>query len=239
MPSRPQALSTVAGVAVAVVLVGSVASARASGCPRNLAEALSSTGAASQLITVQASGSRSRVASLRLWRRQHACWLPASPTWPARLGYAGLSSHHREGDGTTPAGAFSLGTTVYGVGPDPGTRYRYHRLVCGDWWDEDPASPDYNSFQHVPCAVRPPFGGASEALWTETAAYQHFLVVDYNIRPRIPGRGSGIFIHDDLGHPTNGCVSLPPPDLDALLRWLRPADSPLIVIGTDTDIRAF
>ena len=44
---------------------------------------------------------------------------------------------------------------IYGNEPDPGgLRYRYHRLVCGDWWDEDPYSPRYNHFVHVPCGVR-------------------------------------------------------------------------------------
>ena len=217
---------------------GSVADANALGCPANLAGSLSSTGSASQLITVEARATRSTVASVHLWQRVRSCWLPAGRAWPAWLGLRGLSDHHREGDGTTPIGAFPLGPVVYGIAADPGLRYRYHRLVCGDWWDEDPTSPEYNSFQHVPCGLRPTFGGSSEALWTETVAYQHFLVVDYNVRPAGPGRGSGIFVHDDLGHPTNGCVSLPPADLLSLLRWLRPSARPLIVIGTSREISA-
>jgi len=142
--------------------------------------------------------------------------------WTARLGRSGVSAHRREGDGTTPLGTFAIGPVVYGLDPDPGLHLRYHRLRCGDWWDEDPASPTYNTFQHVPCGRRPPFAGDSEALWQDTLAYREFAVVEFNTAPVEPGHGSGIFLHDDVGGPTNGCVSLPRPRLLALLRRLRP-----------------
>jgi len=143
--------------------------------------------------------------------------------WVARVGRSGVSAHHREGDGTTPLGTFALGPTVYGLDPNPGVRgLRYHRLRCGDWWDEDPRSPTYNAFRHVACGTTPPFGGGSEALWRETVAYRELAVVEYNADPPVPGRGSAIFLHDDVGGPTNGCVSLPRPELLRLLRLLRP-----------------
>jgi L,D-peptidoglycan transpeptidase YkuD (ErfK/YbiS/YcfS/YnhG family) len=141
--------------------------------------------------------------------------------WRARVGRNGLSAHHREGDGTTPLGTYRIGPVVYGLAPDPGTRLRFHRLVCGDWWDEDPASPTYNTFRHVPCGATPSFGGGSEALWRATVAYRLFAVVDYNTA-RVPGRGSGIFLHVDTGRATNGCVSVAEPLLRRLLRALRP-----------------
>jgi L,D-peptidoglycan transpeptidase YkuD (ErfK/YbiS/YcfS/YnhG family) len=40
-------------------------------------------------------------------------------------------------------------------------------------------------------------------------------------------------------NPTLGCVSLPLPRLLTVLRWLRPARDPLIVIGTRATIRRF
>ena len=141
--------------------------------------------------------------------------------WPARVGVHGLSAHHREGDGTTPLGSFAIGPVAYGLASDPGTKLRYHRLTCGDWWDEDPRSPTYNEFRHLPCGAEPPFHGGSEALWRATVAYRMFAVISYNAA-RIPGRGSGIFLHVDRGRATNGCVSLPEPDLRRLLQLLAP-----------------
>jgi L,D-peptidoglycan transpeptidase YkuD (ErfK/YbiS/YcfS/YnhG family) len=150
-----------------------------------------------------------------------ACGRRVAGPWRARVGYRGLSAHHREGDGTTPLGTYRLGATVYGILRNPGVRLRYHRLVCGDWWDEDSSSPAYNEFRHVTCGRAPPFGGGSEALWRATVAYRYFAVIAYNTA-RVPGRGSAIFLHVDTGHATNGCVSLPQAQLVRTLRWLRP-----------------
>ena len=49
--------------------------------------------------------------------------------------------------------------------------------------------------------------------------------MQYNVAPAVPGRGSGIFLHDDTGHATNGCISLPRTELLQLLRRLRPGAS--------------
>jgi L,D-peptidoglycan transpeptidase YkuD (ErfK/YbiS/YcfS/YnhG family) len=38
----------------------------------------------------------------------------------------------------------------------------------------------------------------------------------------VPGLGSAIFLHDDKGSATNGCISLPRPELLKVLRWLWP-----------------
>lgn len=136
-----------------------------------------------------------------------------------------------EGDNTTPIGVYRVGPTMYGNQPNPGVRYAYHQLVCGDWWDEDPSSPEYNTFQHVPCGTAPDFGGGSEALWTETAAYPSFAVISYNAKPIVAGAGSAIFFHADTGSATAGCVSVPIGDLDMALDWLNPALDPVFVMG--------
>ena len=188
-------------------------------------------------MTVVAPSASSTSAELSFWTRTGTCWRLAAGPWQARVGRNGLSARHREGDGTTPIGAFGIGATMYGVAANPGVHYRYRRLVCGDWWDEDPTSPDYNEFVHVRCGTTPPFGGGSEALWQETTAYVHFAFIDYNVDPVVPGRGSAIFLHADVGAATDGCVSLPLPELDDVLRRLQPSSSPLVVIGTGAGIR--
>ena len=57
-------------------------------------------------------------------------------------------------------------------------------------------------------------------------------MIEYNAQPVVPGRGSAIFLHVSTGHPTVGCVSLPESELLRLLRWLRPAARPAIILGT-------
>jgi L,D-peptidoglycan transpeptidase YkuD (ErfK/YbiS/YcfS/YnhG family) len=208
-----------------------------SACPATLPNQLSSTGAASQLVTVVAPRRSSTQGELRLWRKRGECWVAVTPGWTAWLGRRGVSPSKREGDRTTPVGAFGFARTMYGIGANPGVRYRYRRIVCGDWWVEDPRSPYYNRFRHVRCGAKPPFAVVSDDMSRSPTAYRHLAVVDYNMSPVVPGRGSGIFLHASTGRPTLGCVSLPVNQLLRVLRWLRPASQPMIVIGTPSDIR--
>jgi len=208
-------------------------------CPPTLANQLADTGSATQLVTVVAARRKSTSGTLQLWKRTGECWAPVAGPWSAWLGQRGVNESKREGDRTTPAGAFGFMRTMYGLAPDPGVRYAYHRIVCGDWWVEDPRSPYYNRFHHVRCGSRPPFRVTSEDMSKSPTAYRHLAVIDSNGHPIVPGRGSGIFLHVSRGHPTLGCISLPLPQLLQVLRWLRPASTPLIVIGTQANIRKF
>ena len=212
-------------------MLGQLAVAAAlAACPSNAANDLRPQPSGEQLITVQAATARTTYARLRTWRRAGACWRPVAGPFVARVGYNGLSGNRREGDGTTPTGTFAIGATMYGNAPNPGVRFRYRRLVCGDWWDEDPASPTYNTFQHVRCGLRPPFRVKSPGMWQQPRAYPYLAVVEFNVRPVVPGRGSGIFLHAQTGGPTQGCISLARGALVRVLRWLDPAARPRIAI---------
>jgi L,D-peptidoglycan transpeptidase YkuD (ErfK/YbiS/YcfS/YnhG family) len=224
-------------LALAVVASAAGGSRIAAACAPSLANQLASTGTALQLVTVVATRRSSTQGTVQAWRKSGGCWRGVAGPWTAWLGQRGVSPSKREGDRTTPAGAFGLLPVMYGIAPNPGVRYRYHRIVCGDWWVEDPRSPWYNRFRHVPCGSAPPFRVTSEDMSRSPAAYRHLAVIAYNARPVVPGRGSGIFLHASTGRPTLGCVSLPLPRLLTLLRWLRLAHRPLIVIGTRQAIR--
>lgn len=186
------------------------------------------------------------IAVLRAYARSGhgagAAWRLVFGPWAVETGGGHLlpAARRREGDRATPIGVFSFGRTLYGNRPDPGgLHYRYHRLGCGDWWDEDPYSGAYNHLVHVPCGVRPAFASWSEALWTETLAYPYFAVIDFNVDPVRRGagaNGSGIFLHSWVDAATAGCVALPRRRLLKLLRWLRPARDPMIEIGTDAEL---
>jgi L,D-peptidoglycan transpeptidase YkuD (ErfK/YbiS/YcfS/YnhG family) len=198
-------------------------------CPPNEATRSGAPASAQQLVTVVTPSRRSTIAALSFWTRGgDGCWTRAAGPWSARVGRSGLSAHRREGDGTTPIGTFALGP-MYGIEPDPGVRFPYHRVVCGDWWDADSRSPTYNRFRHVRCGARPPFA-AGEALWRSTTAYRHLAVIGFNAAPTVPGRGSAIFLHAATGRATSGCVSLPLPQLVSVLRRLDPDEKPVISI---------
>ena len=221
------------------------ARARISRCPQYPAATygidpnrVADTGGGTQLVTVVDPSTASLAGTFTAWaRRAGGCWSPVSfagqraEPFRAQTGYGGLRPISRRvpGDWATPTGLFPFGTTIYGNSTvSPTTRYPYHHLVCGDWWDEQPGSPAYDTFQHVPCGITPPYGDDSEALWTEIQPYQHFIDIKM---PDPPDNGAGIFLHDDMpeGY-TEGCVALPDAELDAVLRWLNPADRPHILI---------
>jgi L,D-peptidoglycan transpeptidase YkuD (ErfK/YbiS/YcfS/YnhG family) len=141
-------------------------------------------------------------------------WRLVRGPMPARIGRNGFSAHRHEGDGTTPAGTFGF---VYGFGsrPDPGMRgFAWRRLTPSSCWSGRRA--DYNRWVDRPCT-------RGESLWkNRRVAYRYAAVIDFNYRRPVWGRGSGIFLHQQTGGPTAGCVSLRPTDLVAVLRWLRP-----------------
>jgi L,D-peptidoglycan transpeptidase YkuD (ErfK/YbiS/YcfS/YnhG family) len=119
------------------VLVASVTALAVAACPPNAATGVSAPG--TQLITVVAPTTASTHATLRAWQRRAGCWRGVGGHYAARVGWNGLRKNRHEGDGTTPIGSFPIGPTMYGVARDPGVRFRYRRLRCGDWWVEDPA----------------------------------------------------------------------------------------------------
>jgi L,D-peptidoglycan transpeptidase YkuD (ErfK/YbiS/YcfS/YnhG family) len=207
--------------------------ALAADCPPNLANNLRTPVPAEsqQLITVDAPRLRTTYATARIWRRVEGCWVSAGGPYTARVGWNGLSANRHEGDGTTPIGMFTIAPTMYGNERNPGVRYRYKRVRCGDWWVEDPASPAYNTFQRIGCGRKPPFKVTTPDMSKSPLAYAYLAVVEFNMSPTVPGRGSGIFLHVQMPRPTNGCISLRRASLLHVLRWLSPASTPRIVIG--------
>jgi L,D-peptidoglycan transpeptidase YkuD (ErfK/YbiS/YcfS/YnhG family) len=221
------------------VFVASLASiAVAAACPSNVANDLKPAPAGSQLITVEAASTKTTYAALRTWRSSGRCWLPVGGPYPARVGRNGIRKNRREGDGTTPIGTFRIGRVMYGNEADPGVKFRYLRLRCGDWWNEDPSSATYNTLRRLRCGQEPPFRVVSGGMWQDRTAYPYLAVVEFNMHPVVPGRGSGIFLHAQTGRPTNGCISLRRADLVRVLRWLRPGAEPRIAIGTRAGLRS-
>jgi L,D-peptidoglycan transpeptidase YkuD (ErfK/YbiS/YcfS/YnhG family) len=179
-----------------------------------------------QVITVEATTSLSQTAVLRTWRLQSSeRYKQAVGPFVAFVGVNGVRPT-REGLGRTPVGVFTL-TQAFGNEPNNGTKLPYRLVRPDDWWDENPASPQYNRL--VVSDVSP--GGNSENLYYAGVAYAHAVVINYNTDPVIKGAGSGFFLHVSFGAPTEGCVAVPEGDLDRVMRWLNPSLHPVISIG--------
>lgn len=229
---RRLAVTLLASLASCLAVPALDGSAGAAGCTDAFPNGLTSAASAQQLVTVVAPAPTSTRGTVDIWRSVNGCWMHAGGPWRAWLGGRGVSADRHEGDRTTPAGVFGFGSVMYGVAQNPGVHYRYHRIVCGDWWVEDSRSPYYNRFHHVACGSRPPFRVTDEDMSHSPTSYRHFAFIRFNTDPVVPGRGSGIFLHVTTGRPTLGCVALQRPNLLTILRWLRPEGKPLIAIGT-------
>lgn len=142
-------------------------------------------------------------------------WLTLGPLHvPVALGGSGILANKHEGDFGTPRGGFRPLRLWWRAdrAPRPMTVLPVRRIRPSDAWCEDPADRRYNR----PLAL--PAGAPGDRLWRNDRLYDYVLEIDHNVRPRVRGRGSAVFIHvarDGL-RPTAGCLALPA----SRLRWL-------------------
>ena len=86
-----------------------------------------------------------------------------------------------------------------------------------DGWCDDPTDRNYNRLITLPSSR------SAEGLMRRDDLYDLVLVLGYNDRPRVRGKGSAIFMHlARPGYtPTEGCIALSRRDLNAVLADIR------------------
>ena len=189
------------------------------------------TGTATRVVTVVARSHCSTTATLRAWTKvgpgRWKQWGRAVTAWIGADG-VGTASETRS---KTPAGSFTL-TQAFGRHANPGTHLRWFRTTPADYWISS-RGPKYNTHQR--CAHCGYDNGVNEHLYYETPYYNYAVVIDYNTRNSPggvrQGAGSAFFLHVSVGSPTAGCVAIPQARLVSIMRWLRPAAHPRILIG--------
>ena len=73
--------------------------------------------------------------------------------------------------------------------PRPRTGLRVHPIRAADGWCDAPRDRNYNR------PVRHPYPASAEHMWRRDGLYDIVVVLGYNDRPRIAGRGSAVFLH--------------------------------------------
>ena len=145
-------------------------------------------------------------------------------TYRCAIGRGGIRVDKTEGDGASPAGAYSLVRGMYrGDRVDaPDTILPMAPIAEHDGWCDAPDDPAYNR------QVTLPFPASCENMFRDDALYDIVVVTDHNANPIAPGAGSAIFIHIAGGPeypPTEGCIAFQPADLREILsRWQRRSD---------------
>lgn len=138
---------------------------------------------------------------------------------PCGLGRSGRTWRKREGDGATPRGIWPLRRMLVkpGRSPVPGAALPRSSVRREDGWCDDPSDRNYNK------PVKLPYRATHEALWRDDQLYDVLVILGYNDRPRIRGKGSAVFFHlrQGLGE-TAGCVAISLRDMRKILPLCGP-----------------
>jgi L,D-peptidoglycan transpeptidase YkuD (ErfK/YbiS/YcfS/YnhG family) len=183
---------------------------------------------------------RKKKRKVDLASEMHAITVFSSPREPHRgflrlgalnlkcaLGRSGITYLKREGDGATPAGRLRLISLIVRPhrGLRPSTPLPCRIMRRNDGWCEDKRSGLYNR------PIRLPSAAGHETMWRADHLYDIVGVLDWNLLPRVRGRGSAIFLHlARPGYrPTAGCIALKSRDLRVLLA--KAGRRPVFVVG--------
>ena len=202
---------------------------------------------ARQLLVVTADSWGDHLAVLRRFERSGpgAPWKALGKPFRVEIGRSGMGWGRglhgaalddgpvkREGDGRSPAGAFSL-TEAFGYAPASQAGFiklQYRRITPGMICVDDPLSKSYGRLVD-PEKVSSHDWTSFERMSRPDDLYLWGVVVDHNRPDPKPGLGSCIFLHiwDGRMRGTSGCTSMPAEKLLALLTWLDRAKDPVLV----------
>jgi L,D-peptidoglycan transpeptidase YkuD (ErfK/YbiS/YcfS/YnhG family) len=140
-------------------------------------------------------------------------------TFKCALGKAGIGNKKEEGDNITPKGTFKVIKIYY-------RKDRIKKLISqlrpiqikkNMGWCDDPSSKFYNRLIKLPSA------SSYEKLYRKDNLYNIIIVLNYNMKPIIKGKGSAIFIHVTKKNykTTQGCLALKQKDLITLVGMFK------------------
>jgi L,D-peptidoglycan transpeptidase YkuD (ErfK/YbiS/YcfS/YnhG family) len=192
-------------------------------------------GESEQLIFATNRDSSSSLVTIHVVERNNGVWQLIFPRFDGSVGEMGFAAmgNKREGDGKSPSGVFPLGI-AFGYDPSVATKMPYRQATENDFWVDDANSEDYNQW-----VQGEPNAASWEKMRRDDDQYKYGVVIEYNMDPIVKGKGSAIFLHVwKDGGATLGCVSMPEEMVLKILGWLDPGKKPLIIMGTESELRA-
>ncbi|MDB6029471.1 MAG: putative rane protein [Verrucomicrobiales bacterium] len=212
-----------------------------------LAKAGDFTASNSQLLLVTTPNWTSVSGSLRRFVRgtSDSPWRQVGAEMPIVVGRNGLGwgqglhpTNHfsgpikKEGDGKSPAGVFSL-PSAFGLEPHTSLEFiklPYQQLLSPIECVDDTNSIYYNQIVSRD-GVKKVDWNSSEKMREIGQQYRLGVFVNHNSSPREFGGGSCIFLHiwKAAGTGTSGCTAMTSENMEVLLRWLDPAQKPILV----------
>jgi L,D-peptidoglycan transpeptidase YkuD (ErfK/YbiS/YcfS/YnhG family) len=192
-------------------------------------------GESKQLIFATNTDPSSFVVTIQTVEKENGIWHLAFTPFTGSIGEMGFAAidEKREGDGKSPSGIFRLGI-AFGYDPSVETKMPYRQATDDDFWVDDANSEDYNQW-----VKGEPKAASWEKMKRDDDQYKYGVVIEYNMHPIMKGKGSAIFLHVwNNGDSTLGCVSMSEEMILKILGWLDPDKKPLIIMGTESELRA-
>ena len=177
----------------------------------------------SQLVVVESSGNEAVVSFYE--KQDSGLWQDTGLTVSGWVGVNGVDEKSQEGDGKTPYGLFSVGEAFY-IGEEPETGLNSFQVTENTYWVDDPQSVYYN--QKVEGTENKDWNSA-EHMISYSQSYKYGFVVNFNMDPIVPGKGSAIFFHCGTA-PTAGCVAVPESSVLSYLEKLDKNKNPYILL---------
>ncbi len=216
--------------------------------PPGAGQAMDPTAQAKQMVLVQTANWDSLTGTLICYERSRLGdpWIQVGEPCEINVGRAGLAwgsglhggtlgegPEKREGDGRSPAGVFRL-SAVYGYAPRTSVQFLkmpYIEVTATCQCVDDVRSAYYNLVLDS-LSVAQADWTSRERMRPRAGDWNKWgVIVDHNMSPREPGRGSCIFLHvtEGRGVPTSGCTSIEEARIADLVKWLDPGKSPVLV----------
>jgi len=121
------------------------------------------------------------------------------------VGKNGINKKRKEGDKITPKGIYSLGKLYYRSDrvKKPLTKLSTKKITKDMGWCDDANNILYNKEIKINNKIR------CEKLFRKDNSYDYLIVINYNRKNILPGKGSAIFIHLTKNYKcTAGCIAL-------------------------------
>ena len=121
------------------------------------------------------------------------------------VGKNGINKKRKEGDKITPKGIYSLGKLYYRSDrvKKPLTKLSTKKITKDMGWCDDANNILYNKEIKINNKVK------CEKLFRKDNSYDYLIVINYNRKNILPGKGSAIFIHLTKNYKhTAGCIAL-------------------------------
>ena len=135
------------------------------------------------------------------------------------VGKRGIKLKRREGDNITPKGNYKVVEILYRKDrvSEIISKIKKRPIKKNMGWCNDPFSIKYNRL------ITFPFNYSAEKLYRKDNTYDIIIVLNYNYKPTLKGKGSAIFIHVAKRNysKTQGCIAIEKKNLIKLISKIQ------------------